>query len=87
MASPEEINEWLSEEMHTERPSGTTPTLEAQLSELMADTRSFERTMGNSEIIMHVRNPKHLTSLKNCKKCHCNVETSVLASSAIAQTC
>ena len=53
MASPEQIGDWLNEEMNIERPSGDRLTTDAELNALVAE-KHVERQMGEMEEIEHV---------------------------------
>ena len=53
MASPEQIGEWLNEEMKVERPAGDGLTADAELSALVAQLH-VERQMGEMEEMEHV---------------------------------
>ena len=53
MASPEQIGEWLKEELSIERPVGESPPAGVQLNDLVPE-QHVERNMGDSEEIEQV---------------------------------
>ena len=53
MASPEQIGEWLNEELNIERPVGEGRTAGVQLNDLVPEQHT-ERSMGDMEEIQQV---------------------------------
>ena len=53
MASPEQIGEWLNEELNIERPVGEGGTVGVQLNDLVPEQHA-ERAMGDIEEIQQV---------------------------------